>query len=382
MEQPKPTRQRPRSMDVEVLATEDLWAKYGPKLPEPSKQAGRGFLAYQPRRWFNAGAGFILSVLLHALIFAPMLLGTAGRPKRAPMAEGAAASGETSRANEVLTMVLLLNSDAISAQEEPDESIYEVVSKLDQQLKQDLVLVTDLPKPSEPDLGGAMDGTDELSPTAEATGDAAGRAMLFGRYMGQIKARITRAWDYPPTAMSPTFQCKVQIRQDRQGNVQEVTFQRCGDDSAWQLSLAQAVQRASPLSAPPEESVFTEVLTLSFEAQAPVQLAGNQAVSATTTDSLSATSISTDTPVAQPVSTTTAVTTPRVDLTSGPGVQWARDDKTGNLRLTITGSGTRDYSNLPALAQPLDQGDGTHESVISAPGRPPELPTAPGTDGM
>jgi len=50
------------------------------------------------------------------------------------------------------------------------------------------------------------------------------------------------------------------------GEVQEVTLQRCNDDPTWQVSLVQAIQRASPLSAPPNEDVFSDVITLSFAA--------------------------------------------------------------------------------------------------------------------
>ena len=93
--------------------------------------------------------------------------------------------------------------------------------------------------------------------------------------MGQIKARIERAWDYPANSSLKSFQCTVQIKQNRKGEVQEVTMTQCINDPAWQLSLAKAIQAASPLSAPPNEKVFTEVITLTFDANAPATHAGN-----------------------------------------------------------------------------------------------------------
>jgi hypothetical protein len=109
--------------------------------------------------------------------------------------------------------------------------------------------------------------TDDQSPTAEATGDQSGRALMFGRYMGQITARIERAWLRSRDPLDdPLFRCRVQIRQSKSGDVREVTLQSCNGTPAWQASLVEAIQTASPLPAPPDPSVFADALTLSFEA--------------------------------------------------------------------------------------------------------------------
>jgi membrane protein involved in colicin uptake len=102
--------------------------------------------------------------------------------------------------------------------------------------------------------------------TQEADGDGGEAAMLFGRYMGQIKARIERAWEYAGSPSRRRSQCRVQIRQSAKGDVQDIAVQRCELDPEGQLSLVRAIQAASPLSAPPSEKVFTEVVTLTFTA--------------------------------------------------------------------------------------------------------------------
>jgi hypothetical protein len=88
---------------------------------------------------------------------------------------------------------------------------------------------------------------------------------MFGRYMGQIKARIERAWLRPRTSIGAnSFACRVQIVQDKAGNVMETTLQHCNGNGRWQISLVQAIQSASPLPGPPDRAVFADALTLEF----------------------------------------------------------------------------------------------------------------------
>lgn len=92
---------------------------------------------------------------------------------------------------------------------------------------------------------------------------------LYGRYVGQIQARIDRAWLRPRTAIgAPIFQCQAQIDQDHQGRVAEVTLIACNGDTRWQVSLVRAIQAASPLPAPPNQAVFTRHILLEFRAVA------------------------------------------------------------------------------------------------------------------
>jgi len=113
------------------------------------------------------------------------------------------------------------------------------------------------------DLTHVADTAIAQSPESNDAGD---RAMLFGRYMGQVNARIERAWLRPRSPTGDThFQCQVSITQDKIGNVTEVTLQDCNGDALWQQSLVNAIQSASPLPAPPDPEVFSSTLTSRFE---------------------------------------------------------------------------------------------------------------------
>ena len=96
-----------------------------------------------------------------------------------------------------------------------------------------------------------------------------GLATLYGRYLGQIHARIDRAWLRPRRAIgAPVFRCQVEVRQNRQGVVEDVTLQRCNGTAHWQRSLVQGIVAASPLPAPPDPAVFAQRVILHFEAVA------------------------------------------------------------------------------------------------------------------
>ena len=119
------------------------------------------------------------------------------------------------------------------------------------------VLPSETPPPSSPK------GSDPQSPDQSSVG------ALYGRYVGQIRARIDRAWRRPRTAIgAPTFQCRVQIDQDGQGEVADITLVQCNGDERWQLSLVSAIETASPLPAPPDPAVFSRHILLEFRAMA------------------------------------------------------------------------------------------------------------------
>jgi TonB C terminal len=110
----------------------------------------------------------------------------------------------------------------------------------------------------------------DLPPTSDATvADAARLSKMYGRYVGQVSARIERAWMRPRTAIgAQSFYCQVRVGQDALGNVTEVTLENCNGDVRWQLSLVHAIQSASPLPAPPDPDVFSRTLRLAFSGEA------------------------------------------------------------------------------------------------------------------
>jgi hypothetical protein len=129
-------------------------------------------------------------------------------------------------------------------------------------------------------LSEAATKTDKSAQSATDLGDAETRARMLGRYTGQISARIERAWEKPrspvsqPAAVhsaegveSDMFVCQVQIRQDDNGNVQEVLLLACNGTEAWRRSLVVAINQSSPLPAPPIPTVFTRSITMTFTAR-------------------------------------------------------------------------------------------------------------------
>jgi outer membrane biosynthesis protein TonB len=98
--------------------------------------------------------------------------------------------------------------------------------------------------------------------------EAAARSNLIGRYLGQIDARIERAWRRPRTPVAEgLFSCRVRIEQDTRGDVQEITLEHCNGDTRWQVSLVQAIQLASPLPAPPDPTVFRRTIRMNFRSE-------------------------------------------------------------------------------------------------------------------
>lgn len=94
-----------------------------------------------------------------------------------------------------------------------------------------------------------------------------GLGAMSGRYGGQIRARVERAWLRPRAAIGdPIFQCQVQVDQDNVGRVLAVTLVECNGSTSWQLSLVRAIEAASPLPAPPNPAVFAHHVLLTFRA--------------------------------------------------------------------------------------------------------------------
>lgn len=94
-----------------------------------------------------------------------------------------------------------------------------------------------------------------------------GLGAMSGRYLGQIRARIERAWLRPRAAIGdPIFQCQVQVDQDNVGRILAITLVECNGSTPWRVSLVRAIEAASPLPAPPNPAVFVHHVLLTFRA--------------------------------------------------------------------------------------------------------------------
>lgn len=229
--------------------------------------------------------GLVGSLLVHIVVLQSILLGTRGPKVRPPDAQGPGATliKSTTEPAEALILVELpsvdmraqaLSEDLASAGSAPKNLLVALIS----------------PDPL-PQVAIPPDKVDDNAetPAPVDSGDPAGRALLFGRYSGQIQARIERAWRRPRSPVSDgehpapnpatasldgsstgdhSFRCQVRILQDGHGAVQEVQMLNCNGSVIWQQSLVTAILSASPLPAPPDPAVFTRSLTMTFEGQA------------------------------------------------------------------------------------------------------------------
>lgn len=207
-----------------------------------------------------------LTILAHLLLMSPLFFGGGSRP-RVVHEQGGATSGLPA-----MTLITL--------EDEPDTQ---------PSSKAPLTHLADLASPIRPlapigslalganippiDIDPADSSHSAVDPHANDQGDL---ALMFGRYLGQVVARVDRAWVRPRSAIgSNSFICLVQVVQDHDRAVKEITLKQCNGTTAWQVSLVRAIESASPFPAPPDKSVFSSVLT--FEMTAKEFVAGSDA---------------------------------------------------------------------------------------------------------
>jgi TonB-like protein len=125
-----------------------------------------------------------------------------------------------------------------------------------------VVVLSPDPTPAAQDDPQSEDG----SPVA--SDHQAQHALLYGRYLGQVQARIERAWTRPRSEIgAPQFSCRARIAQDRKGSVVDIRLDHCNGAPRWQQSLESAIRTASPLPAPPDPSVYADRLWLTFHSE-------------------------------------------------------------------------------------------------------------------
>jgi hypothetical protein len=153
--------------------------------PAPLKR-----LPKKPRvlRWPARSIGIAATVLVHMLLCWPLVLGTAAHKKKTP--EGMGTTAWASQGEEVESMVLI-DLSSLSAWPQldlPKIDPAELAIELERE-QQELRLVSAI---TEPDVA-IEEEAEEAEEAREAAGDPRGRAELFGKYMGQVAARIDRA---------------------------------------------------------------------------------------------------------------------------------------------------------------------------------------------
>ncbi len=282
--------------------------------------------------------GALSSLALHALLLAPIIFG-GGNKTHTPDALGTALADRPG-SDGALIVELIEESDGASKASASAPQIAPLPTPSTAVLRAAAAELV-------PSLEIADIETQRESQTrAEAQGDETARARLYGIYVGQISARIERAWLKPRSSPgADQFLCRVQVMQDQTGQVQEVTLMDCNGSERWQASLVSAIKSASPLPAPPDVRVFKKHIALQFDAdafaaggssegfepEARLAMANVRALSAVSGDAASVQSNSTN--------------------TSAPGnvieqLRSMKDGKAGAVDLRINGS--------PGLANPPD----------------------------
>lgn len=202
--------------------------------------------------------------VLHIFFIAPLVIGGAESERHKPpdiQGTGAMAYGEE---GEESPAMILIDLSSVTDSQQP--SLVEINSSGPMALEMPVHIASPDPYPAFTEA--IFDETATEEPIAETSADAVGRVRLFGIYVGQVSARIERAWRRPnPIGKVQDFNCVVRIEQDREGNVLSVELMQCNGDTHWQMSLVHAIESASPLSAPPDPSVYADQLILSFSSR-------------------------------------------------------------------------------------------------------------------
>jgi hypothetical protein len=217
----------------------------------------------RPARWPGRSVAIAATVLIHLLVSAPLIVGTPAHNKRSkdPQSNG---SVEFSSQGEDVQPMILLDLSAISTDDHSDELVPDIDAEGILLKEAQLALATEMKMVVAEPIIDEADLADEANKEA---GDPSGSAALYGKYMSHVAARIERAWMRPRSPIATGhFACRVRIAQDRDGNVQGVSFERCDADLVWRESLRNAILKSSPLSSPPEPWMFTNALKLGFTA--------------------------------------------------------------------------------------------------------------------
>lgn len=83
-------------------------------------------------------------------------------------------------------------------------------------------------------------------------------------YSLAIQHKVQRNWLRPP-GVSQEVKCQVTVQQSPAGDVLSVRLNRSCGSQALDLSVKNAVKRASPLPKPPDPSVFQRTIVFNFD---------------------------------------------------------------------------------------------------------------------
>lgn len=210
-----------------------------------------------------SAVGILGALFVHALILLPFVLDLSLPSPRLPNQSGAGASALVTSQEPVMTAVFINDPSQDERLAPPPDLASRGAAP------RDLPVVVFSPDATPAvQVDNASQQSEDSSAPPEAVGDQTQHALLFGRYLVQVQARIERAWMRPRSEIgAPRFSCRARIEQDHRGEVIGVKLDPCNGSQRWQQSLVGAIRTASPLPAPPDPSVYADRLSLSFESE-------------------------------------------------------------------------------------------------------------------
>jgi hypothetical protein len=216
---------------------------------------------HQPsvRSWSQA-IGLAGTLCLHALVIQSLGIAPGTHESRIPESRGFFANQINSAVAPAEELVLIVLEEGAPHRLDLAQQIASNAPKI----KPAAISILS-PEPLPLNALGSPDPQENV--TSQEAIDPALRAMMLTRYLGQISARVEGIWTQPDSPLGENgFKCRVQIRQDAGGVVQEVLPVECPGTEEWRQSLITAIFQASPFNAPPIPSVFSRALTMTFEA--------------------------------------------------------------------------------------------------------------------
>ncbi len=90
---------------------------------------------------------------------------------------------------------------------------------------------------------------------------------LIAQYQDAIRSKIERNWRRPLDYQSTAW-CRVFVRQDSAGSIQNVVVEECIGSEAFRKSVEKAVWKSAPLPLPPSPELFHQELRFTFDPRA------------------------------------------------------------------------------------------------------------------
>jgi len=207
--------------------------------------------------------GLVCTLVLHGVVLFPLVVDWGLPSHPLPDRNGAGASAIASDQVPVITAIFINEESAVESARPPQ--LPDLASRGVAQLDLPIVVLSPDALPAT-EVPAEPEKADDDSTLPEVAGDQTQHTLLYGRYMGQLQARIERAWMRPRSDIgAPKFSCRAQIEQDRRGNLVDIKLDHCNGTDGWRKSLVSAIRTASPLPAPPDPSVYADRLWLNFE---------------------------------------------------------------------------------------------------------------------